>query len=77
MDSLRKDEGKVEMFQDAFFFKCYYYHYVQVLLLFGMIYSLYFFLQNDDDSLRIGEVTKADGRSATSYRTHAAHLKKT
>ena len=34
-----------------------------------------FFLQNDD-SLSIGEVTKADGRSATSYRTHAAHLRK-
>ena len=25
------------------FFKCYYYHYVQVLLLFGLIYSLCFF----------------------------------
>ena len=29
---------------------------------FHLFYSLYFFLQNDD-SLRIGEVTKADGRS--------------
>ena len=65
-----KQSGKLEMFQFMFFFlldTIFFSHVFFVVVL--------FFLRMIHFS-KLDKLTKADGRSATSYRTHAAHLRK-